>query len=518
MTESRSGRLHTDAARPPRFDWLSRSPLAPYALAFPVAALSTLIAQLISPWAQLADLVMVHLLGMMVIAMRAALGPSLFAAIVSILSFDYFFIPPKRSWGWPDSASVLTFVGMLSLAAVLSGLNRGVRREREAAKRNEAFAQALYRFTSELSEVSSLMQVRVFAERQLAKLLGARVLLALAASDAELDVAELKLDSDKERNLALAAWRTSELLVSPALSGFNLWCPLIGSHRSVGVVGLERPHHGLDGRERELLQACATQLAGAVERLMLAAAARRAELQAETEHTRSSLLAAVSHDLRTPLAAILTAATTVANEDSRLPAAVRSELLHAIVSQTERLNQLVANLLSMTKLEAGTLTIQRQPEDLSDVVANTMTALAGRSGTERIRLELAAGLSWVDVDALLIEQTLLNLLENALRYAPPDSPVTVEAADGEDGVVIRISDCGPGIPADEREKVFEKFFRGSGARRGDGGAGLGLTICRAAVRAHHGRLRILDASGGGTCMELTLPRASFNDRTDMVQA
>jgi two-component system sensor histidine kinase KdpD len=216
----------------------------------------------------------------------------------------------------------------------------------------------------------------------------------------------------------------------------------------------------------------------------------------------------VSHDLRTPLASILTAATTVARQGSQLSTSARDELMTTIVDETERLNHLVANLLSMTKLESGELLLKRQPEELSELAAAAIAALASRGGTERIVVTIPADLPLLDVDSLLIEQTLINLLENALRYAPGDSPIELEARSVDDNVQIRVCDRGVGILPHEREKVFEKFFRGSGTRHGDGGAGLGLTICRAAARAHQGKLRALERSGGGTCMELTLPRAA----------
>lgn len=492
------------------------SPLTHYLVAFPLAAACTAISQLIEPHAQLADFVMVYLLGVTTVAIRSGLGPSLFAACVSILSFDFFFIPPKGAWAWPDSASVITFVGMLVMAGVLSRLNRTLRREREAARRSETLAKALYRFGSELAEVASHQQLGSFAERHIAQLVDADVLVAFCASDGELDVGALSLRTDEERRLARAAWSTSARVDAPNLCGFNVWYPLLGSHRSVGVIGLaprRRAQSALLEDQHELLMACASQLAGAVERLLLAAAARRAELLAETEHTRSSLLAAVSHDLRTPLASILAAATTVAKRDSQLSASARGELMATIVDETERLEHLVANLLAMTKLESGALYLKRQPEDVGELVAQAVAALAGRGGAERIRIQVPPSVPLVEVDALLIEQTLINLLENALRYAPGDSPIDVEARLSHEQVQIRVSDRGPGILPHEREKIFEKFFRGSGARHGDGGAGLGLTICRAAARAHQGRLRALERTGGGTCMELTLPRASIETET-----
>jgi two-component system sensor histidine kinase KdpD len=494
-----------------RRGWLSTAPLTHYALAVPVAAASSLICQVITPWAQLADFVIVYLLGVVAIAARCAPGPSLFAAVISVLSFDYFFIPPLLSLSWPDAGSVLTFVGMVVVAGVISGLNQGLRKERETAQRSEAFANALYNFSQALSEVHSLQQLSSFAERRLAKLFDARVQVALQSGQSGLPTDALGLDSEDERTLALAAWKKGELLHDPAVSGLNLWLTLNGAHRSVGLLGLA-PRSAKRFSEiggQQLLLSCASQLAGAVERLLLSDATHRAELQAETERTRSSLLAAVSHDLRNPLAAILTAASTAARADSQLSNHERRGLMQTIMDESERLNRLVANLLSMTKLESGELALSRLPEDMAELIDSSIRALSNASAATRVSVRLESDLPSVDVDAVLVEQLLINLLENALRYSPDPLPIEVEASAGSDGVVlVRVIDHGAGIRLEERQKVFEKFFRGSGSKR-DGGAGLGLTICRAAVVAHRGRIRALETPGGGATIEFTLPRATL---------
>ncbi|MEI9952553.1 MAG: ATP-binding protein [Pseudomonadota bacterium] len=494
-----------------RRGWLTTAPLTHYALAVPVAAASSLICEVITPWAQLADFVIVYLLGVVAIAARCAPAPSLFAAVLSVLSFDYFFIPPYLTLSWPDAGSVLTFVGMVVVAGVISGLNQGLRKERETAQRSEAFANALYGFSQALSQVHSLEQLSSFAERRLAKLFDARVHVALQSGQSALPTDELGLDSEDERRLALAAWKKSELVQDSAVSGLNLWLTLNGAHRSVGLLGLA-PRSAKRFSEiggQQLLLSCASQLAGAVERLLLSGATHRAELQAETERTRSSLLAAVSHDLRNPLAAILTAASTAARADSQLTNDERRDLMRTIMDESERLNRLVANLLSMTKLESGELALQRLPEDMVELIDSSIRALSNPSAGTRISVCLASELSSVDVDAVLVEQVLINLLENALRHSPDGSPIEVEASDASDGgVLVRVIDHGAGIRLDERQKVFEKFFRGSGSKR-DGGAGLGLTICRAAVVAHRGRIRALETPGGGATLEFTLPRATL---------
>jgi two-component system sensor histidine kinase KdpD len=490
---------------------LATSPVTHYLVGVPVAAASTVICKLIAPWAQLADFVIVYLLGAVAIAARCALGASLFAAVISVLAFDFFFIPPYLELSWPDAGSVLTFVGMVVVAGVISSLNQGLRKERETAQRSEAFANALYGFNQALSEVHSLRQLGSFAERRLARLFDARVHVALQSGEAMLPIDELGLDSGAERRLAQRAWTKGELVEDTSVPGLNLWLTLKGAHRSVGLVGLapRSAKHFSEVGGQQLLMGCASQLAGAVERLLLSGATHRAELQAETERTRSSLLAAVSHDLRNPLSAILTAASTAAREDSTISLEERRDLMRTIMSETERLNRLVGNLLSMTKLESGELALQRLPEDMAELVDNSLRALSTPGAVSRIRVLLAADLPAIDVDAVLIEQVLINLLENALRYAPGDSAIEIEASNASDGVLVRVIDHGPGIRLEEQQKVFEKFFRGGGSKR-DGGAGLGLTICRAAIVAHRGRIRALETPGGGATVEFTLPRATLS--------
>ncbi|MES1179446.1 MAG: ATP-binding protein [Myxococcales bacterium] len=494
-----------------RLGLFATSPVTHYLVGLPVAAASTLICKLIAPWAQLADFVIVYLLGVVAIAARCALGASLFAAVISVLAFDFFFIPPYLELSWPDAGSVLTFVGMVVVAGVISSLNQGLRKQRETAQRSEAFANALYGFNQALSEVHSLEQLSSFAERRLARLFDTRVHVALQSGEVGFALDDLGLDSAEERRLALSAWKKGELVEDPAVPGLNLWLTLEGAHRSVGLLGLDprNPKRFRDAGEKQLLLGCASQLAGAIERLLLSGATHRAELQAETERTRSSLLAAVSHDLRNPLSAILTAASTAAREDSTISPEERRDLMRTIVDESERLNRLVANLLSMTKLESGELALQRLPEDMAELFESSIRALSAPHAAQRIRVAIEPELPAVDVDAVLIEQALINLLENALRYAPGDSAVELEASNASDGVRVRVIDHGPGIRMEEREKVFEKFFRGSRATR-DGGAGLGLTICRAAVVAHRGRIRALETPGGGATVEFTLPRATLS--------
>ncbi|HWZ91043.1 MAG TPA: ATP-binding protein, partial [Polyangiaceae bacterium] len=265
--------------------------------------------------------------------------------------------------------------------------------------------------------------------------------------------------------------------------------------------------HVPDEDELRLVVAFAAQLASAIERISLGSAVQRAQVQIETERTRNALLSTVSHDLKTPLSAIIAAGTTLSDEHSKLDAATRSQLTNTIVEAAERLDGLVTNLLSATRLESGTIVLTKSVEALDELIGAVLSRFAERLGTRVVKLDVPGELPLLSVDPKLIELVLINLVENALRYTPEETPIHISATFAEGEVVVNVADEGAGIAESEREKVFEKFFRGNLARSNDGGAGLGLMICRAAVRAHGGRILAKARRGGGACIEFSLPVA-----------
>jgi two-component system sensor histidine kinase KdpD len=308
---------------------------------------------------------MIHLLGVVMISTRFRMGPSVFTAVVSALSFDYFFIPPAFAFALPDLKSVIRFAVMLIVAGVISGLNHRLRR-----------------------------------------------------------------------------------------------------------------------RERD---------------------AREAGLLIETERLRSSLLSAVSHDLKTPLTAILSAGAHLAKTDGKLSDVSRSELVATVVEEAERLNALVTNLLAMTRLESQAIEIRRRDESIDEIIGVALTRLSGRLKDRPVHTDVPEEVPPVPMDPILVEQLFMNLLENALRYTPANSPLDICVRRDDDHIVVEMHDRGPGVPPAEEERIFEKFFRGSLAQRNDGGVGLGLTICRAIVHAHHGRIGVRPREGGGATFHFTLP-------------
>jgi two-component system sensor histidine kinase KdpD len=282
--------------------------------------------------------------------------------------------------------------------------------------------------------------------------------------------------------------------------------PLLGSRGAVGVLGL-RPTDPRSLQAPEQLhqvETFASQTALAIERAQLAAAAEQAQVRAETERLRNSLLSSVSHDLRTPLASITGAASTLLENEARLDAATRRDLLEALHEEADRLNRLVQNLLEMTRLEAGALVPHTAWHSVEEVVGAALGRF-GKSLAERpVTARIPAELPLVPMDDVLIEQVLINLIDNAIKYTAAGTPIEVSAEDTGDAVVVEVADRGPGLRPGEERLIFEKFHRTDPAPSVRG-AGLGLAICQGIIHAHGGRIWAENRPGGGVALRFTLP-------------
>ena len=351
-------------------------------------------------------------------------------------------------------------------------------------------------------------QLVASAVRHIERAFAAKVRVLLGESLGSLAASQTSDLSQRDLTAAHHAWARCEVIVEREPGSGRVFQPLLGLHRPVGILTLafandDRP----DEDDSRLIVAFATQLASAIERISLGSAVQHAQVQIETERTRNALLSTVSHDLKTPLSAIIAAGTTLVDEESQLDHETRTELTHTIVEAAERLDGLVTNLLSATRMESGQIMLTKSVEALDELVGAVLSRFAERLGGRSVKLDIPSDLPLISVDPKLIEQVLINLVENALRYTAEDTTLHVSARAVRGEVVVQVADEGAGITDSEREKVFEKFFRGSLARSNDGGAGLGLMICRAAVRAHGGRILAKDRPGGGACIEFSLPIA-----------
>ncbi len=507
-----SGDRDDSRPMPPR-TWQSQTEWTPYVAALVVVAISTAIAWAMFPYFAVSNLIMVYLLGVIIVATRYGRGGSLLATLLSVAAFDFFFVPPYFTFAVSDTQYVVTFAVMLVVALVISGLAVRIRAQAESARERARRMASLYAMSRELASTRGVRGLLEVAVRHISEVFGARVVVLLPQSDGRLApdegaVAQFPLDASE---LAVSQWVHEHGQVAgqgtdtlPGASG--LYLPLTGSRGSVGVLGLrpQDPRPLQAPEQLHQLETFASQTALAIERARLAEEAEQAQVRAETERLRNSLLSSVSHDLRTPLASITGAASTLLDNEAHLDAGTRRDLLESLHEEADRLNRLVQNLLEMTRLESGALQLHTEWHPVEEVVGAALgrfgKALAGRALTTRVPSDLPL----VPMDDVLIEQVLINLLDNALKYTPPGSPIEVTAADTGGAVLIEVADRGPGLRPGEERRIFEKFHR-SEATPTVRGAGLGLAICEGIVTAHGGRIWAENRPGGGITVRFTLP-------------
>ncbi|HXV22102.1 MAG TPA: sensor histidine kinase KdpD [Desulfuromonadales bacterium] len=480
-------------------------------LSVAAVAASTAVATLMFRHFSLVDLSMVFLLGIVLTASRAGRGPTLLATLLSVAAFDFFFVPPYHTFAVSDVGYLFTFVVMFFVAYVISRLTLRVREQAEAARLRERRTAALYHLSRELAHEEGRERLSTIAVRHISEVFSCQAVVLVPDERGSLAAAATgrhtyALD---QRELSVAQWafdhRQRAGLGTDTLSGAKaLYLPLVAAAKTVAVVGiLPGPAAGLFAPEQiHVLESFANQTAMAMERASLAEEAQRALLKAETEALRSTLLSSVSHDLRTPLAAITGAATTLLHHDATLDPPGRRELLQTVCEEAEHLGRIIRNVLDMTRLESGAIIVKKEWQSLEEIVGVVLNRLADRLRSHPLTTGLPEDLPLVPFDPLLIEQVLTNLLENAVRYTPPETPLELAASVREKVLLVELADRGPGIPSGEEERIFDKFVRSHG---GSSGVGLGLTICRAIVAAHGGRIWAENRPGGGAVFRFTLP-------------
>jgi two-component system sensor histidine kinase KdpD len=492
--------------------WGRQTEWLPYLYALVAVALATgLAAAMFSRFAA-SNLIMVYLLAVIVVATRYGHGPSLLASVLSVAAFDFFFVPPFFTFAVTDTQYLVTFAVMLVVALVISSLAVRIRAQAESARERERRIRALYSMSRELASTRGVSALVAAAVRHISDVFGARVVVLLpdtsrrlvpdpATGGFALDTSETAVGQWVFEHGQVAGQGTDTLPGAAAL-----YLPLPGSRGTVGVLGLQPADpRAMQGPEvLHQIEAFTSQTALALERARLTEEAEQAQVRAETERLRNSLLSSVSHDLRTPLASITGAASTLLDSGARLDEGVRHDLLEALHEEADRLNRLVQNLLEMTRLEAGALVPHTAWHSVEEVVGAALgrfgKALAERPVTTRIPAELPL----VPMDDVLIEQVLMNLIDNALKYTPAGSPIEIGAWDAGTEVVVEIADRGPGLPPGEERAVFEKFHR-VGPAPSVQGTGLGLAICAGIIRAHGGRIWADNRPRGGLAIRFALP-------------
>ncbi len=466
-------------------------------------------------WHQLdlteANLVMTYLLGVMLVAFRYGRAPAIAASVLAVVLFDVLFTEPYLTVVVNDGQYFITFAVMLIVGLIIATLTARVRRLAELSRRNERRIEALYRLGRKLTGINGVDFIAAETERAVAEVLGGETAVLLphhgslrpildhrasfAADPAEIAVAQWTFDHGQ------IAGRGTDTLPSAQA----LYLPLQSPNGTVGVLAVRHPDpvQLLLPEYRQILENYSTQVALAVDRDRLTLESDKARIEAETERLRSTLLTSVSHDLRTPLAVIAGATSSLLHANASMPEETRRELLEATSKETDYLSRLVENLLRLTQLSsAGPITINKEWHPLEDLIGSALRSVERTLSDRPVSVKLPPDMLWINADAVLVEQALVNLLENACRYTPASTSVEITAWPQGKRIVLEIADHGPGLPQGEEQSIFSKFQRGTSVKSDSRGAGLGLAICRAVMDAHGGRITAHNRENGGAVFRL----------------
>jgi two-component system, OmpR family, sensor histidine kinase KdpD len=468
----------------------------PYVAALLVVATAVGVGALLWPWIGLENTGLVFLTAIVGIAVRFGLWPSLFASVVAALCYNFFFTEPYYAFTISDPKDVVAVVFFTIVAVVVSNVAARGRAQAVAAMARAGTTDLLYAFSSKLAGVGTLDDVLWATAYQTALMLKVRVVILLPehgsiAVKAGYPPEDILDDAD----IAAANWAwqndRSAGRGSDTLPGAKrLFLPMRTGRGAIGIIGIDSDKPGplLTPDQRRLLDALIDQSALAIERVRLVEDLERAKRTAEADRLRSALLTSISHDLKTPLAAVLGAAGTLRDLSSALSDREKADLLATIVDEAERLNRFIANLLDMTRLESGAIVPNAAPHDIGEIVGSALRRASKILARHHVELELAADLPMLDLDAVLFEQVLFNLLDNAAKYSPDGTTIRIQSWRDRDSVCLQVLDEGDGIPPAELEHIFDKFYRVEKGDRVRAGTGLGLAISRGFVEAMHGTI------------------------------
>ena len=490
--------------------------LRPYVAALLAVAVALGVGELIEPFLGIENVDLVFLTAVVGVAVRYGLWPSLFATVLSSLCYNFFFLPPIYTFTITDPTNIGAFVFFTIVAVAVSHFAARGRTQTVAAHERVRAVELLYAFSRKLAGVGTLDDVLWATAYQTALMLKVRVVLLLP-EDGSIVVKAGYPPEDilDQADVAAAKWawqnNRSAGRGSDTLPGAKrLFLPMRTGRGAIGIIGIDSDKPGplLTPDQRRLLDALIDQSALAIERVRLVEDLERAKRTAEADRLRSALLTSISHDLKTPLAAVLGAAGTLRDLSSALSDGEKADLLATVVDEAERLNRFIANLLDMTRLESGAIVPNAAPHDIGEIVGSALRRASKILAHHRVELDLAADLPMLDVDAVLFEQVLFNLLDNAAKYSPNDTTIRIRSWRDRESVCLEVLDEGDGIPPAELEHIFDKFYRLEKGDQVRAGTGLGLAISRGFVEAMHGTITAAnrtDRSGAIFAIRLPIP-------------
>ncbi|MBI5566404.1 MAG: DUF4118 domain-containing protein, partial [Chloroflexi bacterium] len=443
-----------------------------YGLAVLAVAATTAILAALQPFLDPPIDALIFLMTVGVVTSLGGLGPGIFSAVTAFLAFNYFFLPPTHTFIVHQTQDILTLIAFLIVAVVISQLVGRAQSSARAASAREREATQLYELSLQLAGLHD--------DRAIAQTLGEQTYQTVQADRVEVAIEARAGDAA----VLIALPQAEPSITAPPI----LRVPLQTVRGQQGEIRVWRTSRPLEPAEERLLRTSASQGAIAVERARLAHAANRSQVLEESDRLKSALLSSVSHELRTPLATIKAAVTSLRSAAVPWESTARDELLAAIEEETDYLNQLVGNLLDMSRIEAGALHPQRRWNALAEIAGSAAGSLRAVTQNHRVRIDLSDELPLVSVDYVQIEQVIRNLISNSAKYAPPDTEIRLSACVVDPAWLhVQVSNQGPSVPAEHLERIFDKFYRVTAADRVTG-TGLGLSICKGIIEAHGGRI------------------------------
>ncbi|HSW05704.1 DUF4118 domain-containing protein [Aquabacterium sp.] len=481
-----------------------------YLLASAACAGTTLLTHFLVPYFDLANIVMVFLLAVVGVAVWLGRGPAVLAAFLNVAAFDFFFVAPHLSFAVADAQYLLTFAVMLVVGLVTGQLTAGLRFQAHVATHREARSRALFEAARDLSNMLTNEQAIEVAQAVISREFHAKVVIyVLDASDR---LQAPKTDADG-LDFGTAQWTLDHNqaagLGTDTLAGSAwLYLPLKATMRSRGVLAVqpEEPRFLLVPEQRQQLETFAALTAMALERVHYIEVAQSATVQMESERLRNSLLAALSHDLRTPLAALVGMAETLAASQPAL-SSPQQALATAISEKSLRMTDMVTNLLDMARIQSGEIRLRVEWQSIEEIIGSAVKSAHGALGARPLSVRIEPDVPLIECDAVLIERVLANLLENAGKYTPDRTPVAILVRPVDDELQVSVRDHGPGVAKGQEEAIFEKFTRGN-TESATPGVGLGLAICKAIVDAHRGRIWVEPTPPHGATFTFSLPQGT----------
>ncbi|MFZ0532706.1 MAG: sensor histidine kinase KdpD [Anaerolineales bacterium] len=496
--------------QPERY-WQPHRPWRRYLFGIALVAGATGLCALVAPYISPTNLVVIYLLSTVVAAVFLGRGPAILTSILSVVVFDFFFVPPSLTLAVSDTEYILTFFGLISVSLVISYLTAQVREQAEAAQRREAQTAALYELGRDLTAAVGLEAVAKTIIDHISQIFSREVAIFLPERD------ELKLYMARpglqvaENELAVATWafehsqqagRGTDTLPDASMH----YQPLKTTRGVIGILGIKPIGMStyLSPDQRRILDAFANQVALAIEGARLVEQARQTELLEATEKLQTALLNSISHDLRTPLVSITGALSSLEEASPALDEEVSRSLIETAREEAERLNRLVGNLLDITRLEAGPMKLHRESCDVQELIGSALEQIGTPLKNRQVNVEISPKIPLVPLDFVLFSRVLVNVIDNALKYSLPEKPIDIRARVSKQDLEISIADRGEGIPVDDIERIFDKFYR---IQRPDNvsGTGLGLSICKGIVEAHNGCIRAENRRGGGAIFTIRVP-------------